>query len=163
MRRAIAFADDALQHVLQPAHDGGEIDQLGTSIARRRLKASSCRVSAAPRSAALPISMASSSRRIVRLQQRRDHVAAPENRGEHVVEVVRDAARQEPDGLHLLRLPAAALRAPASAVMSSTIPSKPLRPSASNSTARAVSQTVIGVPSFLFHVDFGCVRRGSRL
>ena len=70
-----------------------------------RLNASSCRVSRAARSVALRISSRSerSGEPLRRVLERKRRVAA--DRGQHVVEVVRDAAGEAADRLQLLALP----------------------------------------------------------
>ena len=70
----------------------------------RRLKASSCRVSCAARSAALRISSISSRAVSTRARSREREIGVAEDGAEQVVEVVGDAAGEPADRLHLLRL-----------------------------------------------------------
>ena len=70
----------------------------------RRLNASSCRVSAAPRSAAFRISSASIRDGWPSGYCSRQELACADDGGQDVVEVVSDAARQPADRFHLLRL-----------------------------------------------------------
>ena len=70
-----------------------------------RLNASSCRVSEAARSAERRISCDVAARRIVVRQLLEQQVGVAEDRGQDVVEVVRDPAGQPTHGFHLVRLP----------------------------------------------------------
>ena len=69
-----------------------------------RLNASSWRVRPAARFAARLISSTSARRGSVRSRPSSTQVGVAEDGGEHVVEVVRDAAGEPPDRFHLLRL-----------------------------------------------------------
>ena len=70
----------------------------------RRLNASSCWVSPAARSAAAAIASACRAQRLVGRHLLEQPAGLPANHHEQVVEVVRDAAREPADRLHLLRL-----------------------------------------------------------
>jgi len=51
--------------------------------------------------------------RLLRPEPREDELGPSRDHGQEVVEVVRDAAREPPDGLHLLRLAQLLLEVPA--------------------------------------------------
>ena len=70
----------------------------------RRLKASSCRVKAAARSAAPWISSDVGPAHVVVRQVRQQKLGLRPNDGQHVVEVVSDAAGQPADRFHLVGL-----------------------------------------------------------
>ena len=74
------------------------------SMISLRLKASSWRVSPVALAPALLISAMSIWRGSSGIEIVQHQVAVPENHGQQIVEVVRDAAGQPPDGFHLLRL-----------------------------------------------------------
>ena len=75
----------------------------GSSICWR-LNASSCLVRSAARWPAVLISSMSRAKRFVRPEAAADHLGVAQDHREDVVEVVRDAAGETADGLHLLRV-----------------------------------------------------------
>ena len=94
----------------QPAHEPPDLpdDPLMSSTSGwstcLRLKASSCRVSRLARCAARLISSRSSRAEVGGVERGRHQLGVAGDDGQQVVEVVRDAAGEPPDGLHLHRL-----------------------------------------------------------
>ena len=82
-----------------------EIDDVAAPARCGRLNASSRLVSAAPRSAARLIASASAHFGSSGSSMQRQQIGRAENGRQHVVEVVRHAAGEAADGVHLLRLP----------------------------------------------------------
>ena len=96
------LVDRRVQHALQVAHQLVEIERLGARIICRREKARSCWVSAVRRSDASRTCSMSARAESPRGQHLFGARGIADDDGEQIVELMRHAARQPPDRLHLL-------------------------------------------------------------